>query len=181
MTEQEHQALFTDLITRYQNQLYAYVFAVVRNRQDADDLFQSVCLVLWQNFNKFRPGSDFFAWARQTAKLVVYGFLRHKKHLPTCASKELLDALTDMSSRTKDDTAEQFLAILRRCKNKLNPTDEALLELRYAEELGSCDIADRLQRSQQSVCQSLKRVRRWLLECIRMEMAREDRLKERPS
>ncbi len=186
MNEQDRHDLFSELITRYQCQLYAYVFAVVRNRQDADDLFQSVCLVLWRKFDLFEPGSSFFSWARQTAKLVIYSFLRHKKNLPTCASEELLDALADTASQARDDGEEYFLAALRRCKGKLSATDEELLDLRYAEDIGSRGIADRLQRPQQSVCQSLKRIRRWLLDCIRMEMSREehfdsDRSKELPS
>jgi RNA polymerase sigma-70 factor, ECF subfamily len=175
MNEQDRHELFSELITRYQSQLYAYVFAVVRNREDADDLFQSVCLVLWRKFDSFRPGSSFFSWARQTAKLVVCSFLRHRQNLPTCASEELLDALADTVSKGRDDGTECYLAALRRCKGKLSAADEQLLELRYAENLGSCGIADRLQRPQQSVCQSLKRIRRWLLECTRRELARQDR------
>jgi DNA-directed RNA polymerase specialized sigma24 family protein len=54
-------------------------------------------------------------------------------------------------------------------------TDENLLELRYVEDLGSREIADRVQRPQQSVCQSLKRIRRWLLECVKVELARQER------
>jgi RNA polymerase sigma-70 factor (ECF subfamily) len=180
MTEQDRHELFSELITRHQSQLYAYVFAVVRNREDAEDLFQSVCLVLWRKFESFQPGSSFFSWARQTAKLVVYSFLRHRKYLPTYASEELLDALVETVSKDQNDSAEQYLIALRHCKDKLNATDEELLELRYAENLGSCKIADRLQRPQQSVCQSLKRIRRSMLECIRLELARQDRCGEAP-
>jgi RNA polymerase sigma-70 factor (ECF subfamily) len=175
MNEQDRHELFSELITRHQNQLYAYVFAVVRKREDADDLFQSVCLILWRKFGTFRPGSSFFSWARQTAKFVVCSFLRHRKNLPTCASEELLDALSETVSQGQDDGADSYLAALQHCKGKLSATDGELLELRYAENLGSGGIADRLQRPQQSVCQSLKRVRRWMLECIRLELARQER------
>ena len=68
MNEQERHNLFSDLIARHQSELYGYIFAVVRNWEDADDLFQSVCLVLWRKFESFQPGSSFFSWARQTAK-----------------------------------------------------------------------------------------------------------------
>ena len=42
--------LFSELISRHQSELYAYIFAIVRNWEDADDLFQSVSLVLWRKF-----------------------------------------------------------------------------------------------------------------------------------
>jgi DNA-directed RNA polymerase specialized sigma24 family protein len=86
----------------------------------------------------------------------------------------LLDALAETVSKAQDDGSEYYLAALRHCKDKLNATDEELLELRYAENLGSCEIADHLRRPQQSVCQSLKRIRRCLLECIRIELARQE-------
>ena len=54
MNEQERHNLFSELIARHQSEIYAYIFAIVRNWEDADDLFQSVCLVLWRKFESFR-------------------------------------------------------------------------------------------------------------------------------
>lgn len=173
MNEQERHDLFSELITRHQSQLYGYIFAVVRNWGDADDLFQSVCLILWSKFELFRPDSNFFAWARQTAKIKVTNFLRHKRSA-ICISEELLDDLANTVTETRSDGGELYLAALERCREKLNSTDEELLELHYIEDLGSRQIADRLQRSQPSVCNSLNRVRCWLLECIQMELARQE-------
>ena len=65
-----------------------------------------------------------------------------------------------------------YLVALRRCKEKLTAADDELLQLRYIEELGTVEIADRLQRLQPSVSRSLNRIRRWLLECIEMEVAK---------
>ena len=42
------------------------------------------------------------------------------------------------------------------------------------EDFGSREIADRLRRPQTSVCRSLNRIRQWLLECIQMELARQE-------
>ena len=97
-----------------------------------------------------------------------------QEELPNYVSEELLDALAETVFKAQGDGAELYLAALRRCKEKLSAADEELLELRYVENLGSREIADRLRRPQQSVCQSLKRIRRWLLECIQMELARQE-------
>lgn len=173
MNEQERHNLFSELITRHQSELYGYIFAVVRNWEDADDLYQSVCLVLWSKFESFRPGSSFFAWARQTAKIKVSNFLRHKQS-PSYASERVLDTLAEIAIATQDDGAEPYLAALRRCKAKLGAADEEMLELHYVEDLGSRQIADRLRRPQPSVCRSLNRIRCWLLECVQMELARQE-------
>lgn len=180
MNEQEHRNLFTELITRHQSELYGYIYAVVRNWEDADDLYQSVCLVLWHKFESFRPGSSFFAWARQTAKNKVGDFLR-RKHSPTHVAEELLDVLVESANKFSDDGAETYLAALRHCREKLSTTDDELLQLRYIEELSTVQIADRLQRLQPNVSRSLNRIRRWLVECIQMELARQDHSVERLS
>lgn len=170
MNEQERHDLFSDLIARHQGELYGYIFAIVRDWNDASDLFQTVCLVLWRKFGLFQPGSSFVSWARQAAQLEVRNFLRRKKP-SSPVSEELLDALADTAAEASSDWAELYLAALRRCRGKLNASEEELLALRYAEGLTSRQIADRLQRPQPSVCRSLKRIRRWLLECIQAEAA----------
>jgi RNA polymerase sigma-70 factor, ECF subfamily len=171
MTEQQRHNLFSELLTCHQSELYGYIYAVVRNWQDADDLYQSVCLVLWRKFESFRPGSSFLAWARQTARIEVSKHLR-LKHSSSSISETLLDEMAETAFETTSGEAEPYLTALRHCKAKLADSDEELLELHYVEDLGSRQIADRLRRSQSSVCNSLNRIRSWLLQCIQMELAR---------
>jgi RNA polymerase sigma-70 factor, ECF subfamily len=173
MNEKDRHNLFSELVARYQSELYAYIFAIVRNWEDTDDLFQSVCLILWSKFASFRPGSSFFAWARQAAKIEVRNFLR-RTQLSGHVSEELLDVLAESDLDAQRGEAEVYLAALEHCREKLSASDAELLEFRYVEDLGSREIAARVRRPQQSVCQSLKRIRRWLLECVRTELARRE-------
>lgn len=173
MNEHDHHKLFSDLIGRHEGELYAYIFSIVRNWEDADDLYQSVCLVLWSKFALFRPDSSFLAWARQTAKNTVRNFLKCK-HLRRYVSEEVLNTLSETEIEAKSDRSDFYMAALRQCKEKLNISDAELLELRYVEDLGSRQIADQLQRSQPSVCRSLARIQRWLMECVQMELARQE-------
>jgi RNA polymerase sigma-70 factor (ECF subfamily) len=173
MNEQERHALFSELVARHRSELYGYIFAVVRSWEDADDLFQAVCLVLWSKFESFQPGTSFFAWARQTARNKISHFLRHKQE-PDFVDDELLEVLTTVAIGAKEDWAESYLTALRRCRAKLATADEELLELHYGEGCGTRQIADRLQRLQSNVCHSLARIRRWLFACIQMEIARQE-------
>ena len=173
MNEQERQNLFADLMNRHQSELYGYIYAVVRNWEDTDDLYQSVCLVLWRKFESFRLGSDFFAWARQTAKNKVGDFVRRKR-LPTYATEKLMGILSEITIEPYDAGAEVYLAALRRCRQKLDATDDELLQMRYVDELSTIEIANRLQRLQPSVSRSLNRIRRWLFECIEMELTKHE-------
>ncbi len=177
MNEQERHNLFSELITCHQSQLYGYIFAIVRNWEDADDLFQSVCLVLWRKFELFRPGSSFFLWARQVAKIEVSNYLR-RNQLPNRISEQLADALADTVVEYRSGDEEPYLDAMRRCKAKLIAADAEMLDLHYVEDLGSRQIADRLRRSQASVCHSLKRIHRWLLTCVQLDLARQENSRE---
>jgi RNA polymerase sigma-70 factor, ECF subfamily len=137
-------------------------------------------VVLWQKCYSFRPGSSFFAWARQTAKFKVRQFLAQKR-TPDYVSDTLLDALAEATFSHERGEVDLALAALRRCREKLDAADGELLELRYVEGLGTRDIAERLQRPQPSVCRSLNRIRDWLLECIEMEVARQEHPGHEPS
>ena len=54
---------FAGLVRLHTGQVLAYINALVLDWNDADDLFQETCLVLWQKFDEFRPGTNFLAWA----------------------------------------------------------------------------------------------------------------------
>ena len=180
MNEQKRHNLFAELVNRHQSELYGYIYAVVRNWGDTDDLYQSVCLILWKKFDSFQPGTSFFAWARQTAKIEISSFLRRRR-LPSYASENLMNILTEIAEEPQEEGAEAYLVALQRCREKLNATDDQLLQLRYVEDLTTVEIADRLQRLRPSVSRSLIRIRRWLFECIENELARQERSSEEPS
>jgi RNA polymerase sigma-70 factor, ECF subfamily len=172
MNDARHQ-IFSDLMARCQSDLYSYIFAIVQNWDDADDLLQSVALVLWRKFDSFRVDSNFLFWATRTAKIEVSNFLR-QRHLSGCASNELLDAIGETVVEIQSEGRESYLTALGRCKEKLSGGDLELLELHYVEDLGSRQIADQLKRPQPSVCHSLNRIRSWLFECVQMELARRE-------
>lgn len=172
MNEHERHVLFSELLVRHRGDLYGYIFAVVRNWEDADDLFQSVSLILWSKFETFRPGTNFFAWARQTARHKVSKYLRQKQH-SRFVNEDLLDTLTEIAIDVNDGAEDAYLAALRDCREKLAADDQELLKLHYGSGFGTRHIADQLRRSQQSICRSLNRIRGWLLQCVQLEIARQ--------
>jgi RNA polymerase sigma-70 factor, ECF subfamily len=171
VNDQKRQSLFAELIVRHQSELFGYIYAVVRNWEDAKDLYQAVCLTLWDKFDLFQPGSNFFAWARQTARNKVGDFIR-RQYSPTHIAVELMDNLAEGPANSRNDDAETYLNVLRSCREKLSAADDELLQLRYVEDFNTVEIADRLQRHQQSVSRSLNRIRRRLFECIQVELAK---------
>jgi RNA polymerase sigma-70 factor (ECF subfamily) len=55
------------LLSRHQRKIFAYLYTLVPNRADADDLLQETCLTIYEKFDEFEDGTDFVAWANRIA------------------------------------------------------------------------------------------------------------------
>ena len=83
---------FTRLVRLHTSQVLAYIDSLLLNRSDAEDLFQETCLVLWQKFDEFGPGTNFLAWALRVADYKVMNFQTMQSRRVTFAA-DLRNAL----------------------------------------------------------------------------------------
>src|SRR5262245_12633322 len=65
--ETESRKRLMALMTRHQRQIFAYIYTLVPDRPDAEDLLQETSVVICDKFDEFVPGTDFVAWACQIA------------------------------------------------------------------------------------------------------------------
>lgn len=159
---------FADLIRLHTSQVLAYINATLLNWNDSDDLFQETCLVLWQKFDEFEPGTNFLAWALRIAD---YKVLKHRAKQSRYAAftdklRDVLKAKFAVGSGVDPTTN---LAALTRCMNRLAEADRQLATQCYGENVPVRQVADAMGRSPESVHRSLRRVRKWLLDCVRRE------------
>ena len=62
---------FSALLARVDRALFAFVFALAPNRNEAEELLQETRVVLWEKFDDVAPGTNFLAWAYSVARLEV--------------------------------------------------------------------------------------------------------------
>lgn len=164
---------FLHLLSQYERQIFGFIFAMVQNTSDAEDVFQQASLVMWQKFDQFQPDTDFLAWARTVARYKVLDFLKAKRRDRICFSEALVAQLDDRHRKRTDVHKDRTEALVS-CKKKLSVTDQQLLALCYDRSGSIADAAKQLRRPVGSVYDSLSRVRRTLLACIQRFVARED-------
>jgi RNA polymerase sigma-70 factor, ECF subfamily len=158
--------VFVELLTLHQRKLYGFIYTLVPNTADAEDLLQQTSLVLWQKFNEFNLNSSFSAWACQIAHFEVLHYLRGKRRSRVVFSDELIARL----AKIRHNREEIHLAdrgVLAGCVEELSGADRKLLELCYAVKHNIKAAAAALERPVESVYVSLVRVRRLLMDCIR--------------
>jgi RNA polymerase sigma-70 factor, ECF subfamily len=162
---------FARLVRLHTNQVLAYIDSLLMNRSDAEDIFQETCLVLWQKFHEFEPGSNFLAWALRVADYRIMNFQTTQSRRVVFTA-ELRNALMAEIADRRPEDDDVTLTALSDCTDRLSQEDQRLLKLCYVEDVPVRQLADAMGRPPKGVQKSLYRIRTWLLECIRRETKR---------
>src|SRR5262245_56762792 len=137
MTAREHaharKAAFADHLRQNQSRLYGYFHSLVRDLNDADDLFQQTTLILWKKFDDFDTSRSFFSWACGIARLEVANFLRgrgrQRLYFSDALNLLLIEAHEEVGSEELEDRREA----LAHCVEKLRQRDRDLLTECYGD------------------------------------------------
>jgi RNA polymerase sigma-70 factor (ECF subfamily) len=171
----ERKAAFAEYLRQDHTRLYGYIHSLVRDLNDADDLYQQTALILWKKFDEFDRARSFFAWSCGVARFEVANFLRARSREHLYFSDDLNLLLAEAQAEITDEEFECRRDALVRCIEKLRERDRELLRECYGDQFDVHGAADRRGRSPQSVYNSLRRIRRSLFECIARTLEREAR------
>ncbi|HEX5271156.1 MAG TPA: sigma-70 family RNA polymerase sigma factor [Gemmataceae bacterium] len=172
---ERRKAEFAERLREAQSRLFGYIHSLVRDLDDADDLFQQTTLILWNKFDDFDASRSFLSWACGVARLEVCNFLRSRGRQRLYFSDDLNLLLAEAQDETTHDETEERRTALAGCVEKLRQRDRELLDECYGREGGMAEVAGRHGRSSQSVHNSLRRIRRSLFECIRRTLDQRSR------
>jgi RNA polymerase sigma-70 factor (ECF subfamily) len=101
------EAEFARDLLRHQTQIFGFIYSLVRNFDDADDLFQQTSLVLWQKYEQFDPAKSFVTWACGVARFEVEHFRRNRDRVRFCFSDELDALLIDAHADFERERLEE--------------------------------------------------------------------------
>jgi len=168
----DRHAAFLRLYTRHQYRILAYIFTLVPNRSDAEDLLQETSMLLWEKFDQFEPGTDFTAWACRVAFLKVSDYRRQFVRAKLVLSNELLESIAARAIELAPHLDQRRRA-LNDCLKRLEERDRLMILARY-EPGGSVDRAARTcGRSLQATYKALYRIRKALFDCVSLRVAEE--------
>jgi RNA polymerase sigma-70 factor, ECF subfamily len=167
---------FVSLLTSQQARIYSYILSFAPNFNDADDILQDTTKCMWEKFDDFTPGTDFLAWAKRIAYLLVMDYYRAKKKTSAFYYDEQLIEKLDQNSQKLSDSSRDYQAHLKDCLKKLKQPDRKLLQLRYFENHKTKELALRFGCSVQYVYRNVSRIHQLLLACIQKQLIPRDSL-----
>ena len=156
----------------HQNKIYAYIFSMVPNFADADDIMQEVTVALLHRFLDFQIGTNFLAWARKVALYEILKFRKKQNRQPLSFSEETLQAIAAYVEKEGGHT-DQMLDVLGQCLAKLNIREQQLIVLRYEDGATTQSVAEKLGVSIYSIYRAIERIQGILLRCVHRTLAME--------
>lgn len=74
--------VFDEIVNRYLKTIYNFVYRLVGNTKEAEDITQEVFLKVWKNLKKFDREKSFKTWIFSIAKNTAIDYLRKRKDIP---------------------------------------------------------------------------------------------------
>src|SRR5438132_419047 len=71
---------YDDLVKKYQERIYATVYHMTANHEDANDLAQEAFIKAFQALKSFKGGSSFYTWVYRIAVNKTINFLKQRKN-----------------------------------------------------------------------------------------------------
>src|SRR6266850_443025 len=119
---------YDDLVRRYQERIYATIYHMTSNHEDANDLAQEAFIKAFHALKSFKGGSSFYTWVYRIAVNKTINFLKQRKNRLHMSLNDLdfnAENNPDLVALISDKTPRRD-AGLKELSEKLN---EALLKL----------------------------------------------------
>jgi RNA polymerase sigma-70 factor (ECF subfamily) len=143
---------FDELVTKYRSRVFAMIYHLVHNEQDAWDLAQDGFVKAWKSLDRFRFQSSFYTWLYRIMTNVAIDWLRKKQ---IQADQEFDDSIALQDLEPGSDLAPKNApAPLDRLAGKeirqridaaiakLSPEHRAVILLKEVEDLQYHEIAE---------------------------------------
>ena len=163
-------------LLRHRQSLLAYIYALTRNGDAAEEVFQETALAILEEAASGAEVENFPAWAREIARRRSAGFFRRRGG--KVRTVPLGESMVEAISRAFNESAEpatstaQRLRYLQECVDGLSPRFREAINRRYRHGRTAAEIATKMARTVASVHVMLSKAKRLLTECVGRKLRR---------
>ena len=165
---------YDELVQRYQERIYATVYHMTSNHEDANDLAQETFIKAYQALRSFKGGSSFYTWVYRIVTNVCLDHMRRRSARPEDQAPETLaghhsdgpDALDfferQQESRPDANPERRLLGReigreISAALQQLSPRERMVFELKHYQGMKLRAIGEVLGTSEETVKNSLFR------------------------
>ncbi len=121
---------YDELVRRYQERIYATLYHMTSNHEDANDLTQEAFIKAYQALQSFKGGSSFYTWVYRIAVNKTINFLKQRKNRYAMSLNDLdfdVEKDPDLVALVSDKTPRRDI-VLGELHKKLNEAMQKLSE-----------------------------------------------------
>jgi len=124
---------YAEIIERYQGKLFAYLYRLVGNREEAEDLLQDVFIKAYKNLRSYDSSRKFSSWVYRIAHNEAVNYIKRKSLKRFISWEDISSTKDKLESSSMEDGADD--AWIR--KEAINDVDQAInsLPIKYKQVL----------------------------------------------
>ncbi len=160
---------FIHLLAVSQKRIYAYIYSIIPNAADAEDILQDTLGVMWSKFDSFQEGTNFTAWG---VRIAYYNICNYKNSLRIAYkfNQEVIARITEQATATSQDGGGQLDA-LRLCVQRLHQKDRELIKYKYENNVSTRQMAKDMNRSLDGLYRTVTRIHKALAACVKSRLS----------
>ena len=164
---------YRELVKRYRSKIFAYLFRLVGNRDEVEDLLQNVFVKVYSNIKRVDTQKKFSSWIYRIAHNEAVNYLKKRSRRHTISiddvqsSKDKLEIM-DMSKSPIDAwIGKELKNEMQEALEKLSPKYKEVLMLRYFLDKSYEEMSEILGRPVNTVGTLLNRAKKKLMEVMK--------------
>jgi len=133
LVREEKPERYAEIIERYQGKLFAYLYRLVGNREEAEDLLQDVFIKAYKNLHSYDSSRKFSSWIYRIAHNEAVNYIKRKSLKRFISWEDISSTKDKLESSSLEDGADD--AWIR--KEAINDVDQAVngLPIKYKQVL----------------------------------------------
>ena len=164
--------LFVRNFARYEPNLRRYVYSLVGNKADTEDVMQETSVALWRKFDQYDADKPFINWACRFAYYEVMAHRKKQTRRRQLLDDGVLEALAREAVDQQGELEAQQIA-LEDCVSKLTEDDRRIVEFRYTSGSTIAELSEQTGETAKKLYHALDRIRRQLNICVNTHLATE--------
>ncbi len=173
--QQEKGSQLLQLFARHNRALRAYSRMILPTVDPIDDVMQEASIVIWEKQNQLRSDDEFLPWAKTIVRNISFRYrrklIRDRHDFNVGLVERLLEE--DEAEQLSEDAAAREFGALMSCLNKLPDDRKQLLLAPYRAPGAVAELAEKADRSPNSLYKLLQRLRMKLMRCVQTELQSE--------
>ncbi len=171
-------ARITTHIIQHRTLIFGYIMTQTGDYDDAEDIFQDVCVTVCEKYHTFTEGTNFKAWVMKITRNKILSYYRSqsKKKNLLQLTEEIAEDLGEHEIWFRDEIPfRDEIKALRQCLDKVKGKNRTILIKRYGEGLSGQEIAESINWTPNSVYVALSRIKEGLENCVKKRLSLEGR------